>query len=188
MFRNALEKICFGAAVSVLAVAAMASPAGVIPYACVDGSALVLMAYDPAPGRLGYGAFGGGKENNESIAETAAREFHEETRCTFSGPAATDLELLPNSNSDGFYSWVAEVPYISALFIGQHACDAAVERAGWQWFELDELLTALKTESDRPVLYAQGGVLKVEIWDKAAQSLRQAVLDDLLDSAFLCRK
>ncbi len=163
-----------------------ASPAGVIPYACVGEQILVLMAFDPASGRLGYGAFGGGREGSETIAETAAREFFEETRCAFDTPKAGDLEKIPHSNSDGFYSYVAQVPYKAVLEIETHACDAELERAGWQWFSLDDLLHALDTDDQKPSLKVFGSDLEIAIWDKAADSLRKAVQDGLLRPEVLC--
>ena len=168
--------------------AVFASPAGVIPYACVGKDILVLMAFDPASGRLGYGAFGGSREGAESIAETAAREFHEETRCAFDGPAAEHLETLSFSNSNGFYSYVAEVPYKPALDIEMHACDAQLERAGWQWFSLDDLVDSLNSGDERPAIKVFASDLEITLWDKAAESLRKAMQDQLLVPGALCWK
>jgi 8-oxo-dGTP pyrophosphatase MutT (NUDIX family) len=165
---------------------AMANPAGVIPYACVNGQTWVLLAYDPAPGRSGYAAFGGTQEAGESIAETAAREFQEETRCVFDHPDSTDLEPLPHSKSNGYVTYVAEVEYKSALQIEQHSCDAQLERAGWQWFDLENLLEALRTDLARPKLFARGDILQVTLWDKAADSMRQSMKDNLLVAEVLC--
>jgi 8-oxo-dGTP pyrophosphatase MutT (NUDIX family) len=166
---------------------AMANPAGVIPYACVNGQTLILLAYDPAPGRSGYAAFGGTQEAAESIAETAAREFQEETRCAFDHPDSTDLEFLSHSNSEGYYTYVAEVEYKPALQIEQHSCDARIERAGWQWFELEKLLEALRSDFARPKLFAMGDVLQVTLWNRAADSMRQAMNDNLLVANRLCQ-
>ncbi len=163
-----------------------ASPAGVIPYACVGEDILVLMAFDPASGRLGYGAFGGGREGSETIAETAARELFEETRCAFDTPRAGDLENMPHSNSGGYYSYVAQVPYKAVLVIETHACDAELERAGWQWFSLDDLLVSLGTGDRKPSLKVFGSDLEITLWDKAADSLRKAVQDGLLLPGVLC--
>jgi len=164
----------------------MANPAGVIPYACVNGQTLILLAYDPAPGRSGYAAFGGGQEAGESIAETAAREFREETRCAFDHPDSTDLEALSHSNSEGYYTYVAEVEFMSALQIEQHSCHARLERAGWQWFSLERLLEALQSGLARPKLFAIGDVLQVTLWNRAADSMRQAVDDKVLLAGGMC--
>ena len=99
-----------------------ASPAGVIPYSCIVGDAYVLLAFDPVSDRVGHGAFGGGREGDETIAETAAREMREETRCAFDRPTATDLESATPSNSNGFYSFVYQVPYVPQGDIADSAC------------------------------------------------------------------
>ncbi|MGI9319413.1 MAG: NUDIX hydrolase, partial [bacterium] len=112
---------------------AFASPAGVIPYACLSGDPYVLLAFDPLSDRVGYAAFGGGPQGHETIAETAAREFHEETRCAFDTPTAEQLEKSLPSEVEGFYSYVAKVPFISHLEIPEHPCDARIERYDWQW-------------------------------------------------------
>ena len=95
---------------AVAACGARAGTAGVIPYACPGGVPHVLLAFDPAAGRVGYGAFGGGGRPGESVAETAAREMLEETRCAFGTPTAAELAGKPPSDFGGVSSYAAEVP------------------------------------------------------------------------------
>jgi 8-oxo-dGTP pyrophosphatase MutT (NUDIX family) len=164
-----------------------ANPAGVIPYACFGGKTLVLLAFDPAPGRQGYGAFGGRSEPGEAIFDTAARELREETRCAFDSPQASELKDLPVSRTGEFYSYVAQVEYTSALSIEQHICGSSIERFGWQWFELESLLAALRTKAIEPMVQVYATDLRVKLWDEGVKSMRQAVSDGFLDGTELCR-
>ena len=162
-----------------------ANPAGVIPYACLVDEAYVLLAFDPVVGRRGYGAFGGGRDLGESIAETAAREMREETRCAFDTPTAADLATKTPSDSDGYFSFVAEVPYVSQLDIPEHACDAGVERSDWLWVRLSDLKKGLAADEARPEVLVSLMHKYITLWDGAADSLRQAVADGLLPDS-LC--
>lgn len=146
----------------------------------------MLLAFDPVSSRLGFGAFGGGRQGGESIAETAAREMREETRCAFDGPTAADLEASTPSNSGGFYSFVSQVPYIPQGEIPASACDAAIERVDWQWIRLSDLLTALQGDDPRPQVLVSLMHRVVTLWEGAAESLRQAQRDELLHNN-LCR-
>jgi 8-oxo-dGTP pyrophosphatase MutT (NUDIX family) len=157
-----------------------ASPAGVIPYACLDGEAHVLLAFDPQSSRLGYGAFGGGSRGDETVAETAAREMREETRCAFDRPTAEALEASTPSHSAGFYSYVAQVPYIPREDIPKSPCEARVERYDWQWVLLADLLPALDGEVDRPEVPLSPMHQTINLWQGAAESLRQAKRDGIL--------
>jgi 8-oxo-dGTP pyrophosphatase MutT (NUDIX family) len=171
----------------VLAGSAVASPAGVIPYACLSGDPYVLLAFDPVSDRVGYAAFGGGRNGEETIAETAAREFHEETRCVFNTPTAAELEQLTPSKHDGFYSYVAEVPFISILEIPEHPCDARIERFDWQWVRLSDLTMGLSSEDARPQVLVSLMHKTITLWEGAATSIRKAINDGLLDQNKVCK-
>ena len=162
-----------------------ASPAGVIPYSCVGGEAYILLAFDPVTDRRGYGAFGGGRQGTETIAETAAREMREETRCAFDRPSATDLAASTPSNSGGFYSYVAQVPYVPQGDIPDTPCDASIERMDWQWVRLADLLSALQGDEPRPEVLVSLMHRHITLWVGAAESLRQARRDGLLHDS-LC--
>ena len=61
--------------------------AGIIPYTFLDGKLLFLLQKQITRGKTknyGWNDFGGKKNNlNESLYETACREFSEETNCLF---------------------------------------------------------------------------------------------------------
>ncbi len=180
--REVLSAILFA-----LAGNTFASPAGVIPYACVSGDPYVLVAFDPVSDRAGYAAFGGGRKGQETIAETAAREFHEETRCAFDTPTAEELERSIPSYYDGFYSYVAEVPFISHLEIPEHPCDARIERFDWQWIRLSDLTMALDSDEARPQVLVSLMHKYITLWEAGAASLRAAIKDGLLNEDRVCR-
>lgn len=174
-------------AMASLVSAASASPAGVIPYACIDNDPYILMAFDPVTTRLGYATFGGAREGDETIAGTAAREFHEETRCVFDTPTAEELAAMKPSKSHGFYSYVAEIPFISQLAIPEHPCAARIERTDWLWVRLSDLEQGLESGESRPEVLVSLMHKYITLWDKSAASLRQAREDGLLDRTTLCR-
>ena len=164
-----------------------ASPAGVIPYACISGDPYVLLAFDPISTRVGYAAFGGGHKGNETIAQTAAREFREETRCAFDTPSAEQLQKLTPSLSHGYYSYVAEVPFLGPLAITEHPCEARIERYDYQWVRLSDLIAGLEKEEARPEVLVSLMFKTITLWDKSAASLRQARQDGLLREQDLCQ-
>ena len=163
------------------------APAGVIPYACVDGAALVLLAFDEEPGRRGWGHFGGTHEPGESVAETAAREFREESNCAFAGPSAEDLALLVPSSSGGFVSFFAELRYQSISKISQDrpACPD-VERSRWVWVRHADLVRALATDPPTKIDTVEGDVESIHLWPRAAGALQRAVEDGVLPDADPC--
>ncbi|MGB5708365.1 MAG: NUDIX hydrolase [Arenicellales bacterium] len=165
---------------------ALANPAGVIPYACVSGEPYVLLAFDPVSDRVGYSAFGGGRRGNETIAETAAREFHEETRCVFDKPTASELEVMTPSEVDGFYSYVVQVPFIPHLEIPEHPCEARIERLDWQWIRLRDLIEGLNSGEARPKVLASLMHKYITLWEGGAETLRKAIKDGLLGLENIC--
>lgn len=185
MFRPSFLLLCLS--FSLVTSGALASPAGVIPYACVDGDPNVLMAFDPVTTRLGYATFGGAREGDESLAQTAAREFHEETRCAFDVPTAQQLEELQPSESHGYYSYVVEIPFISHLEIPNHPCAARIERTDWQWVRLSDLEQGLESGARRPEVLVSLMHKYITLWAKSAQSLRQARADGMLEGDRLCK-
>ena len=129
------------------------------------------------------GHFGGGREGDESIPQTAAREFREETRCAFDRPVAADLAGLTASNHDGFWTYVAEVAFQPAADIELNPCPATMERMAWIWVTLESVVQAL---------FENNGVIEeagqsLAIWSASADSIRKAMDDGLLDAANLCQ-
>lgn len=159
-------------------------PAGVIPYACQNNDTLVLLAFDRSPGRNGWAAFGGGANAGESIAETAAREFHEETGCVFNQPNAKQLSQQPHSQVGPFHTWVAEVDFQPTEPIAQSECGTAYERRDWIWFRLQEVQEALSSGGD---IQRQADGKAYPLWDKGRLALQAASEDGLLDER-VCQK
>ena len=153
---------------------------GIIPYACQSNGAHFLLAYDPVARRRGWGAFGGTPEGNELASDTAKREFREETNCVYSQGIIDKIELEGPSNSRGFYSFLAEVPYVETTEIEKsQQCDN-VERSLWIWVPHDALIAALHTEDKKPAVSIKGPPEKeFYLWSGAAESLRKARSDGL---------
>ena len=152
--------------------------AGVTPYACVDGRARVLLAFDPAWGRRGWAPFGGGpKDSNEPVYETAKREFHEESNCAF---AFLDLTDVPYSHSRGFYNYVAEVPYHTIEHIAARRTCQNVERSNWVWVDYERLIAALQKPDKVSSLVTLEPKRTIHLWSKSAKQLRLALQKGIL--------
>ena len=186
MLQISVKSLCLVILVT-LSSTSLASPAGIIPYACILGKAYVLLAYDSGHKRNGYGGFGGKPSDIESIAETAAREFSEETRCAFSAINAKTLTNHIPSQSNGYFTYVIEVPYRTAREISDNPCTAPIERSDYQWIELIDLTNVLQNKTSNIEISSVIDGKKINLWDKSAQSLQQAFEDGLLDSKKLCK-
>jgi 8-oxo-dGTP pyrophosphatase MutT (NUDIX family) len=161
--------------------AAVAEPkgnAGVIPYSCQGGQALVLLAYDPYYKRRGWGAFGGSNKLGETIDETASREFYEETNCAFD---KLKLRDKPYSQSKNYYTFFAQVDYQAAFTISarQSSCNN-VERHSWLWVQHRDLLIALDSNEDINVANDDEHGDTIHLWSGARRSLQQALNDGVL--------
>ncbi|MBX2868324.1 MAG: NUDIX domain-containing protein [Acidiferrobacterales bacterium] len=180
-------KYCLFVASLLFSGVAFSGSAGVVPYACIEDGAYVLLAFDPKPSRQSYAAFSGGDKEGESLAETAAREFNEETRCVFDGPDANQLSTMKPSMDHGHATFVAEVPFTSPLIFPDHPCEARVERSDWLWVRWTDLHKALSTDEREPEVVASLAHKYIKIWDKAADSMRGAMRDGLLPEKGLCK-
>lgn len=161
--------------------------AGVTPYACTDSGAQYLLAFDPHPRRLAWGAFGGGPKKGETASETALRELREETNCVFSEGFLSQLDLKGPSKSGSYYNFVAEVPYVSTDQIKERRECLDVERFNWQWVSHAALIKGLQSDVADPqveVLSRPGQ--KVRIWGGAAKSLRSSLRDGNLPLSDPC--
>lgn len=163
--------------------------AGVTPYACTEAGAQYLLAFDPHPRRLAWGAFGGGPQKGETASETALRELREETNCVFSEDLLGQLQLKGPSRSGSYYNFVAEVPYVATEKIKERRVCSNVERFNWQWVSHDALIKALQTDTPDPraeVVSRPGHT--VRIWSGAAKSLRGALQGGYLSRRDPCLK
>ncbi len=156
--------------------------AGVIPYSCHNNQAVVLLAFDPYSGRGGWGAFGGLAEKGEIIAQTAAREFREETNCAF---RPLDVTGLSASLSGEFYTFFAPVEYVSSTDIENNERCRNIERRDWRWVNLNSLVQALENNSDNIPVHGHSKQ-KLYLWDGARSSLRQALDDGIMTTSIDC--
>lgn len=164
--------------------------AGIVAYSTIQGRTYVLLADHPGTDR-GWGAFGGRREPGESVAEAAAREFREETRCVYGDtPSAEDLAGRPTVTQDIFVSFVIEVPYVPLPVFESDdppmdcTGSAFEERGPWAWVPLD-VLPAVFEEGEStgayvlPAEYLPRGATRV-FWDKSATVVAEAVENGLL--------
>lgn len=162
--------------------------AGIIPYACSSKGALYLLAYDPAPERKAWGAFGGRPKGMEPVKKTALREFREETNCIYDKETLENLILKGPSRSGNFYSYVAEVPFRDVHDIAAPRECSDVERSFWAWVPHDGLIRMLdKTEKSPSVEIDGKPKIKIDIWAYAAKSLRKALSDGFLNRRDPCK-
>lgn len=155
--------------------------AGIIPYTCSENGALYLLAYDPDRKRKAWGAFGGRPEGNESAAQTARREFYEETNCAYDLNAIERFLLKGPSRSGNFYSYVTEVPFRDVTEIAARRDCTNVERAFWIWVPHAAFIKMLETEAVSPAAEIQSKPpIKIYIWGGAARSLRKALADGFI--------
>lgn len=164
-----------------------AGPAGIAAFACRDGTALHLLAFDPVPGREGWAHLGGRAEAGESTAQTAVREFREESNCAF-GDAIPEVGALAGpSVAGGFSTYVARVPFVAAATIARARDCAHVERARWVWVAHERLIAALHSPGAGPsVEVAEGPVSSVHLWPVSARALRKAVDERVLPADDPC--
>lgn len=154
--------------------------AGVIAYAQKGDSFYILLAdHSGLWSHRGYGAFGGGLEEGETLEQGALREFHEETACHFLGQVQSISKEYVRNNH--YASFVVRVPFVSAMTLNQTAtntgCHGAVysERENWLWVEQQALLEQLAIADD----FKQDGV-EISLWDKSTVVIKLAQQQGLL--------
>lgn len=154
---------------------ALAAPAGVAAYACLDGRAAYLLAFDPAPGRQAWGHLGGSAERGETGSQTALREFHEESNCAFALPDDAPARMVGPSVApgSGFQTFVLQVPFVPASAIAVPRPCQQVERNQWVWVDHAELQSALQTGT-RDLAVQDGAQRLVHLWPPARASLLKA--------------
>lgn len=158
--------------------------AGLIAYTRIQGETYVLLADHTEPGR-GWGAFGGWREEGESTAQAAAREFREETRCVYDSPSAEDLLEAPHVSRDRYLSYVVEVPYAPAQVFRSRPVPPECrgpsfsERGPWVWIPLHELRRCLAageatdSYSLSPEFVPEGSTTR--LWNASASILLLAI-------------
>ncbi|GAA6135918.1 hypothetical protein NBRC116188_27080 [Oceaniserpentilla sp. 4NH20-0058] len=154
--------------------------AGAIAYAEKDGQRFILLAdHTGLSAHRGYGAFGGGLEENETLEQGALREFHEETACHFlSQPIEISKSYVRNKK---FVSFVVHVPFIDEVILNQKSetpnCEGKVysERANWVWVEAGDFLQQIQQGDD----YKTKGLVLL-LWDKSIIIFKKAQEQGLL--------
>lgn len=145
--------------------------AGVVAFSKANtGEIYFLLADHNFPqAHRGYGAFGGGIDENETIQTAALREFHEETQCQFASDSLVLYKEAFYNEDRSFVSLVVSVPHrtLSPSFQPDE-CQGGVynERSDWRWVSEKDLQDYLDKPQTAPF----------QIWKKSAVILQQ-VLD-----------
>lgn len=113
------------------------APAGMVMYTIQGGEVYLLLA-EHAGSKRGWAGFGGGDEDGETPAQTAARKGHEESRGYF-----TQAEILAKTRAlqpvmDGhFANYFVEIDFVPAQRLTNQAVpdsnDAYLERGTFAW-------------------------------------------------------
>lgn len=182
---------------SILALSACSSPsappAGLIAYSCVAGEALHLMAFDPHPARRAWATLGGGAQQGETPAQTAIREFTEESNCAYTTEELQAGELKGPSISPGvpFHLYAVEVPFKPVDVIAQTRQCVDIERSQWVWVRHLDLVRALNrfdgaADAALTLPTVQGEPLQVLLWNRGVESLKKALQDGVLPETINC--
>lgn len=167
-----------------------APPAGLIAYSCVAGEALHLMAFDPHPTRRSWATLGGGAQQGETPAQTALREFTEESNCAYTAAELDASQLKGPSISTGvpFHLYSLQVPFKPVEEIAQSRQCVDIERSQWVWVRHLDLMRALNQTSDGTLMVntVQGQPAQVPLWDRGVESLKKALQDGVLPETIRC--
>lgn len=170
----------FGTVIACLA----EDPAGIVLYLTTDDDVYLLLADHSVDTDRGWGGFGGGGEDGETPAETAARETEEETRGYF------DREDLLNGIKgsdpvfDGlFHLFFLEVGFVPALRIQNNALTNEEktyrERGPYAWIPYSEVARYIETDDPTQIGSIDRKFLPEEtysdwFWDIWVQNMRNA--------------
>ena len=182
---------------AVLALAACSStdlpPAGLIAYSCVAGEALHLMAFDPHPARRSWATLGGSAQAGETPAQTAVREFTEESNCAYNKDEIDVASLKGPSISPGvpFHLYSAQVPFKSVDEISTTRQCVDIERSRWVWVRHIDLVRGLNqhdstSDAALELPTVQGQPLNVPLWSRGLESLKKALQDGVLPETINC--
>lgn len=131
------------------------TPAGILLYARTKQGILLLLA-DHRDSDRGWAGFGGSHEENETPAETAARETEEETRGYFSrGNLLKQLKGQEPVYDNGFAAYFLEIDFVPASKIRKKKLttsnEAFLERGPHAWIPLNEALKYLEKAPPYPI-------------------------------------
>jgi 8-oxo-dGTP pyrophosphatase MutT (NUDIX family) len=170
-----------------------APPAGLIAYSCVAGEALHLMAFDPHPTRRAWATLGGSAQKGESPAQTAVREFTEESNCVYSSADIDIGQLKGPSISPGvpFHLYTAQVPFKPVDEIAQTRQCVDIERSQWVWVRHLDLVRAINqydetAQDPLTIPTVQGQPTQVPLWGRGVESLKKALQDGVLPETINC--
>jgi hypothetical protein len=145
--------LCSGVLILLLSgtVAAQA-PAGMVLYFESGGEVYLLLAEHAGSSR-GWAGFGGGAMDGESIAETAARKAHEESRGFFKSADLLKIMADEAPIMDGdFASYFTRIDFVPAPGIMHHTVpeenDAYLERSTFAWIPYSTLVPLLQADID----------------------------------------
>lgn len=147
--------------------------AGVLPYSTTSGEIRVLLGFDGE--RESWSDFVGVCGPGESPAQTAAREFVEETRGAFGRDdvdrrleGAVPVEVGPTR------IFLMEVPEISAQQISRLTKSRNSEKTGYCWVALIDLLQSIDDRgANRARVPASCGADSAELFNLVGMNLQQ---------------
>lgn len=125
--------------------------AGGLPYCMKDGEVLFLIGQDPE----GWSDFGGMAEKGETVLQTAAREFSEETKNVFDGGSEHNNAKFFNQHNRGslphpkfkYFSHLIEVSYIPADVFKRSKGGPHAEKLDYAWIHAGEFLRAVSSRA-----------------------------------------
>lgn len=135
------------------------APAGMVLYFQTEDEVYLLLADHTEPSERGWAAFGGGSEDGESAAETAAREAEEETRNFFSRKRLLEGIVNESPVVDGtFHLFFHEIDFVPARRIQNNPLNtddfSYHERKNYAWVPYSEIRSYLSDDDgdERKVL------------------------------------
>lgn len=184
--------VLFGPVMGVLLLSACVGnslpPAGLMAYACHQGQAVHLLAFDPHPARRAWAHLGGGAKPGETPSQTALREFFEESNCAYPLDELRNTALLGPSIAQGtpFHSYSTQLTFKPSAEVAQSRPCGSVERNQWVWVAHAELVNAVMIDPPLPVPVIDGPVARVELWPRGASTVRKALADGALPKDIAC--
>lgn len=169
---------------------ASAQPAGIVLYMESGGEVYLLLADHADPSARGWAAFGGGHEEGETAAQTAARETEEETRGFFPREALSiRLEGLTPVVYGSFHLYFVEIPFVPAQRVAgnipEHETRYYRERWPYAWIPYAEVRQHLIGEElETPCLiderFLPEGAERNWFWSVWIQNMRLAFRENAI--------